>query len=120
MNSKGSLADIEPGSIFHAECTNGARAICLVTSVDARAVRAKVITTQLALEFETKTGVGNSADGDYLCHVVSTEKLPDEINEVLLKIDYKYHFLSSPEGVGLLEDEVQALIFVDKAIYGHK
>jgi hypothetical protein len=106
-----SLIGIEQGAIFFAESDFGAHAICLVTSADGDSVNARVITTQLDLEFDAKTGIGNGKDGDFPCKVVSRRELPKDIYETLLGIDRKYRLRNAPEGSKLLEHERKALLF---------
>jgi hypothetical protein len=106
-----SLTGMEQGTIFFAESDFGAHAICLVTSADGNVIGARVITTQLDLEFDAKTGIGNCKQGDFSCSVVSRRELPKDIYETLLGIDRKYRLGNAPEGTKLLEHERKALLF---------
>jgi hypothetical protein len=111
------FADLEPGDFLHAECENGARAICLVTSISGDIVEARVITIQLDLRFNASTGTGNSVSGDYPCKVNSTRPVAKDISDTFHGIDRKYRLQNAPEGSRLLEHEIAALRFADKHYY---
>jgi hypothetical protein len=112
-----SLARLKEGDFFHAECENGARAICLVTSADSDRLNARVITIQLDLTFDSRTGLGNSSTEDYPCRVNSIRPVPKHISDAFHDIDRKYRLQSAPEGSRLLKHEIAALRFAAKHYY---
>jgi hypothetical protein len=112
-----SIAGLQEGDFFHAECENGARAICLVTSVGGANLEARVITTQYDLAFDMKTGLGNSAAGDYPCKVNSVRPVPKHVSDAFHDIDRKYRLQNAPQGSRLLPHEIEALLFAGKHYY---
>jgi hypothetical protein len=106
------LKDLQPGVfILAVRDSDGHDIPCLVTSVDAHIVRARVITIQLDLEFDAQTGIGDCNEGGYSCHAKLPPDLPDDVREGLFSIDRKYRFGDAPEGSRLLEHEKRALLF---------
>ena len=98
------LKDLQPGEfILAVRDSNGVDVPCLVTSVDAHIVRARVITIQLDLEFNAQTGVGDCSGGGYSCHAKLRPDLPEDVREGLFSIDRKYRFGNAPEGSRLVE-----------------
>lgn len=107
------LENVRSGDFFFVQCGGNARATCIMTSISGFAVYARSITTQMILQFDIRTGEGNSGEGDYACKVVSVVQPPANVAEVLNNIDRKYRLLNAPEGVRLLKREIEALIYVD-------
>jgi hypothetical protein len=108
------IRNIDVGDIFHAECPNGASLICLATAVDQTTIHARVVTTQVELEFDLTTGVAESSDYRALCTINSVAPLPPEIHDVCLGLDRRYRTSTDPERNKLTQAEIDAILYIDK------
>ncbi len=113
---RSALVKIVPGDIFHAEYPNGASCICLTTTVTAKVIRARRVTTQDDLEFHRDTGVEHGSS-EVFSMIDSIEPLPADIREIILALDRKYR--SSSDTYALTEDEKRALKFIARFYPAH-
>jgi hypothetical protein len=113
MSTERLLQSLALGDIFHAESTNGASLICLVTSVSELAIEARTVTTQIRIRFDRHTGKAVWGEHDISCSIDSIARLPSEIRSVLLGIDEKFGLERNVERLRLTDAEKRALIFVD-------
>ena len=112
LDRRTAIRNLDVGDIFHAECDNGASAICLTTSVTQDIIHARTVTTQFCLAFDRQTGVAKWGEGSGFCSIDSVAPLPPDIHEVMLGIDRKYRLRQTSEGSRLLEAEIRALLFI--------
>jgi hypothetical protein len=112
MEVSGPFKDLHPGTFIIAARDDGVDVPCLVTFADAHIVRARVITIQLELEFDSPTGIGDCVGGGYSCRAKLIPDLPENVRQSLISIDRKYRAKDAPESSRLLENEIQALLFV--------
>jgi hypothetical protein len=118
------VGNLAVGDIFHAECPNGARLICLATSVTESTIRARSVTNDQYFEFDRQTGAGLVTWRDWKspCAIYSTLPLPVDIHNVILGIDRKARLAEdrkprSTEDESqpwLNDDERRALLYVAK------
>jgi hypothetical protein len=81
------LKRLAVGDIFHAEGSNGASLLCLVTAVDEATIYARRIHTQDEERFDRKTG--------FECGSVDTKinciaPLPSDVHAVFVRLDQRY------------------------------
>jgi hypothetical protein len=91
------LKQLTDGDIFHAESPNGARFICLATSVTATTVYARNVTIQKNYEFDRQTGVASSGPERIPCIIESIKPLPQEVHQIFLELDQRYRLCPDPE-----------------------
>jgi hypothetical protein len=108
------IRNIDVGDIFHAECPNGASLICLATAVNDTTIDARVVTTQVDLEFSRKTGVAESSNYRAPCTINSVAPLPPEIHDIFLDLDHRYRTSTDPERSKLSQAEIDAIMYIDK------
>lgn len=107
-----SLRNIAIGDIFHATAPNGASLICLALSVSETTIRARTVTTQIAFDFDRRTGVAVWGSSDMRCPIDSVAPLPTEIHQTILGLDRKFGLEKDPHRLALTESERRALVFV--------
>jgi hypothetical protein len=118
------INNLAVGDIFHAECPNRARLICLATSVIETTIRARSVTNDPYFEFDRQTGTGivTWRDRKSPCAIYSTLPLPKDIHDAILEIDRKARLAEdrkprSAEDESqpwLSDDERRALLYVAK------
>lgn len=107
------LQRIQVGDIFHAEGDWGGSLICLTLEVSDTTILGKTVTTQLFYRFERQSGVVRDENGEIIATIDSTERLPDDILDIVMQIDRKFGCVDGQEGSSkLTADEKRALLFV--------
>lgn len=116
MNLHEAFQHLQVGDIFHgtypARDGRAGSAICLVTGTDATTVTARTVTTYLRILFDRATLTGRFNDGDSLCTVTSTRKLPDDIHSIMLEIDRKYDPSNYVKNMKFTRVQRVALLFI--------
>jgi hypothetical protein len=112
-----SFQHLKVGDLFHGTYPglNGGvgSAICLVTDADATTITARTVTTHMYLVFDRVT-MTELSDKKSVVTVDSTKKLPDEIYDLMLEIDWKYDPSNPVQDGKLTRAQMDALIYVAK------
>jgi len=114
-----SFQNLKVGDIFHGTYPghNGAigSAICVVADADAKTITARTVTTHMYLVFDrvTMTELGDG-ERKSVVTVDSTTKLPCEIYNLMLEIDWKYDPSNPVQDGKLTRAQMDALIYVAK------
>ena len=116
MDLSESFQTLQVGDIFHA-CYDGVgkhtgSAICLVTHVDKDTITARTVTTQWQLIFDRKTLIGQCGDGEKPFVVDSTKKLPDNVYNIMLELDWKFNPTNPIREGKLTRAQIDALLFL--------
>jgi|HubBroStandDraft_4_1064222.scaffolds.fasta_scaffold646507_2 hypothetical protein len=81
------LQQLAVGDIFHAQSTNGASLVCLVTAVDGATIYARRIHTQDDVKFDRNTGFEVGKPHTRIDCVAS---LPSDIHDIFVQMDRRY------------------------------
>jgi hypothetical protein len=112
-----SFQNLKAGDIFHGTypgmCGGIGSAICLVTDADAKTITARTVTTHMHLVFDrvTMTQLSNG-ERKSVVTVDSTKRLPVEIYNLMLEIDWKYDPSNPVHDAKLTRAQMDALIYV--------
>ena len=85
----------------------------MVTDADAKTITARTVTTHMYLVFDRVT-MTELSGGKSVVTVDSTKKLPDEIYDLMLEIDWKYDPSNPVQDGKLTRAQMDALIYVAK------
>jgi len=110
-NRSESIRDIKEGDIFHAVAPNGASLVCQALIVSDAIIEAqRMFMPGDIYRFDRTTGVDER--GGILRKIDSVALLPDDIRDVLLKLDHRIRTSNAPGSAKLSEPEKKALIFI--------
>jgi hypothetical protein len=118
------IAAIAAGDIFHAEGSTGSSRTCIAMAIRHTTILARDISIQAIYEFDRATGVATRYFGSTACTytIDSVAPLPDDIREIMLELDQKYHEgeyrrAENPnwerplQDAALTEQQIQAYLF---------
>ena len=105
------IREIKEGDIFHAVAPNGASLVCQALTVSDAAIEAqRMFIPGEIYRFDRTTGVDDRED--FPAKIDSVAPLPDEIRDVLLKLDHRNRTSTAPGSAKLSEPEKKALLFI--------
>ena len=108
---KAVLRNIKVGDIFHAVAPNGASLVCEALAVSNAAIEAqRMFMPGEIYRFDRTTGV-DDREG-IPGKIDSVVPLPDDIRDVLLKLDHRNRTSNAPGSAKLSEPEKKALLFI--------
>ncbi len=106
-----SIRDIKEGDIFHAVAPNGASLVCQALTVSDAVIEAqRMFMPGEIYRFDRTTGV-DDREG-IPGKIDSIAPLPDDIRDVLLKLDHRNRTSNAPGSAKLSEPEKKALLFI--------
>jgi len=108
-NREAVISKLSVGDIFRASFPNGAKRICVVTSVIKTTMAARAITTQEDFDFDRSFGTAESIEGA-VCTIDSVHPLSEEIRSALLELDLRYRREAGSAGLPLSISERRALL----------
>ena len=110
-NRSESIRDIKEGDIFHAVAPNGASLVCQALTVSDATIEAqRMFMPGEIYRFDRTTGVDDREGIPGKIDSVAT--LPDDIRNVLLKLDHRNRTSNAPGSAKLSEPEKKALLFI--------
>ncbi len=104
------LRALIPGDIFEARDDAGNPLTCLVEAIEETEIFAHVITTQVALRFNRRTGEILPNNMGYAGAILSIEPLPAYTHNTLLSLDRRYRLAErTADSIRLRRSEIDAL-----------
>ncbi|MBC7634000.1 MAG: hypothetical protein H7251_00190 [Acetobacteraceae bacterium] len=103
------------GDIFHGESPHRASLIYPVLSVTDTEIYTRTVTTQSHIRFDRATGVAKAGANNIPGVIDSVCALPIDVDQTMLGIiDQKFRLEADLEKLILTEDEIKALLFVER------